>query len=548
MPVDPRIAVARATHTALTAARAEAVERMTSPQRDQYNAAVTATAEPLARLQDAKARGERWPMSDVWAVAAPNRLADIRIAGKDIGLLEWQRSHDGVATALSVLNILLLMTAAELAAVEAQRGYYGDRKVEVARGDAVHAAVVINDLLRGSTQLQTDAEKTAVNAMKSAQQKAAQPQGATTNIDKETAATKSMHGLIGLDEVLEVEFCIEHRLADEAQRVLGSADPETYAGNQTKSSNAGSTGKLNFNTTVGYARLIIGGGAFKSKTTRKIVARWERMSLTLIGMENGVVKVVWYLRGQEALDMLAAFPDDQSFHPRLYLKMVSNHAFTNAINNPWWRFDVGGDRKASGDVPAATAESERTRLRQAICEFTTGDFAAHKPLDFWNRDLTQIPLDSHKKEQQALDRIEELLAPNGARLVRDPADNYGATDWHVITQANNDTRIQNKRVSPGKTACYDIFSMSGNRGKPYDLMVDFDSLDVFDPRTDIMYSLPARVPSTDGEVPYLSATELSKGTVRLSANWKACHAPYRCDLRTEEGVLKYLRLQDKRGV
>ena len=34
------------------------------------------------------------------------------------------------------------------------------------------------------------------------------------------------------------------------------------------------------------------------------MARWQRMSLTLIGMSDGVVKVVWYLRGQEALDML----------------------------------------------------------------------------------------------------------------------------------------------------------------------------------------------------------------------------------------------------
>ena len=94
----------------------------------------------------------------------------------------------------------------------------------------------------------------------------------------------------------------------------------------------------------------------------------------------------------------------------------------------------------------------------------------------------------------------------------------------------------------------DYFSMHGNRGKPYDLMVDFDSLDVYDPRTDVVYSLPARVPSAaDGEpMPYLSEMELSKGTVRLSVAWSARHSAYRCDLSTAEGAEKYLRLQDER--
>ena len=545
--VDPRIAVARATHSALMAAREEAVERMSPTQRDQYDAAMAATAEPLARLREAKARGEKWGSTDVWAVAAPNRMADIMIAGHDISQQDWQRSHDGVATALFVLDILLLTTAADLAAVQVPRGWYGHRKVDVARGEAMHAAVGINDILTGNTQLQTDAEKTAINGKMSATLKAAMPKGIATNHHTETAATKAMHAIIGLDKVLEVVFCTEFRLADEAMRLLGSADPATYAGNQTKSSNVGSNGRLNFHTTVGEALKIIGGGDFKSKTTCEVVARWERMSLTLIGMDAGVVKVVWFFRGQYALNMLAAFPDDQTFQLRLYPKNASSHPFTNAINSPRWRFDIGTDRKASGDVPATTAESERTRLRDDIYDFTTGDFAAHKLLDFWNRDMSQIPCESHKKEQQTFDRIEELLAPSGARLVRDPADNYGATDWHVLTPDNSDARIQNKRVSPGKTVGNDYFNMAF---KSYDLMVDFDSLDVYDPCTDIMYSLPARVLSAaDGTaVPYLSAEDLSKGTVCLSAAWKARHAPYRCDLRSQEGVLKYLRLQGERGV
>jgi hypothetical protein len=538
-----RIAVARATHDALMAARVDAVEHMSPTQRSEYDAAVIVGAEALARVREAKANGMQRHVSDVWAVVMPDRLADIKIAGKDISKIEWQRSHAGVATALFVLEILFIMTKAELAAVAVPTGNWGNRKVDVARGDSMHTAVRIRSLLSGNSMLLTDADKYVVNANMIVKLKMARPKGITTTNDTETAATKAMHALIGLDERLEVVFCTEFRLADCAMRKLGSADLAAYAADQTKSTNVQSNGRLNFNTNVGEALKIIGGGDFKSKEpSRGVVARWERMSLTLIGMENGIVKVVWYLQGQEALDMLARFPAGQRFEPMLYPKIASSHPFTKEINKPYWRFDVG-------DVSVAMAEAECTRLLQAKCNYATGDFAALKLLNFWSRDLSQIPLDNHKKEQQAFDRIQELLAPFGAIVSRDPADNYGATDWHVIT-ANNDARIQNKRVSPGKTASNDIFGMHGNTGKRYDLLVDFDSLDVYDLRTDVVYSLPARMLSAaDGQpVPYLSAEELSKCTVNISVAWKARHAPYCCNLRTDKGVMKYLQLQDERAL
>ena len=477
-------------------------------------------------------------MSNVWACVWPLFLVDS--GWKDNDLREWthwKRSYNGVASALFVLEFQLLTTPDELSAmvILPRCGGWGARKVAVARG-SIMCTVKINAILTGNTKMQTAAEKAATNARMSVNMKASRPCGVATTQKQETSVTNALYMRIGLQCAI---FNIEFRLAD----VLIAVPQLLYAGDQTKTSNMGDNGRLNFSLNIRDARLIIGGGNFISNSTGNVKSDvvWQRMSLTLIAMVAGVIKVVWYLRGQEALDMMKPFPEDQKFHLRLYLKRPSCHAFMKEINDSKWRFNVGASI-------AATAESECARLFEAINAFTTGDFAAKKPIEFWNYDRSQIPLVNHRKENDGFTQFGSILTQHhGGTVFRSPIDNSGPIDFHVITPNGKNVRIQHKLVTAGYTVGNDYFSMGGNRGVPYNLLIDFDSLDVYDLRTDIVYSLPARIMTADGKIiSYISPDELYKSTVNLSKAWKKRHAAYCCDLKYADGVIKYMRLQDER--
>jgi hypothetical protein len=502
-----------------------------------------------AFVEAEKARARDPSVSRAWKLAEPYRIARGAARGKDISFRDWQRSHDGVTTALRVCGFTLLTTAEELATANVPpNGIWGYRKVDVARGDVVRIGVRINDLLNGKSKLMSDEEKDEANAQRRAKQKAAQPKGVATSTEIETKAINDLHALIGLEDHLEIVHGMEFRCADVLMRPhssggINDSGEEPYVGDQVKSSHVRSDGQENFNIDVGQACRIIGGGNFVGRSG-KVIAVWKKMSLTLIGMDSkGAPTVVWFLWGEKALDMLVDFPDGQTFRPRLFLRRTSTNTFTEAMNSPEWRYDVGQGSEA-------TKMSERRRLLEAKCAFATSDYAAKETLRFWHDDLSQIPLDSHRKEQLILNGLAELLR-GLCTIARNPKDNCGPVDFRVTLPDGKITRVQSKMVTAGKSSGKDYFHMRKTNGVPYDLTT-FDSLDITDVRDDITWTLPTHVRNDElgGIVPaeYFSAEELDKNTVHLSQKWREKHEKYRCDLKTEVGRHKYVALQEGRAM
>jgi hypothetical protein len=505
------------------------------------------SAEYHAALVEAeKARAQDPSVSRAWIMAEPYRIALGAARGVDISFRDWQRSHDGVTTALRVCGFTLLTTAEELAKV-LPNGSWGQRKVDVARGDVVRMGVQFNHLLKGHTKLMSDDEKDEVNAKMRAKLKAAQPKGVTTTLDIETKAINDLNALIGLEDHLEIVHGTEFRCADVLMRPRSSggindSGERTYVGDQTKSAHVQRSGRVFFSIDVGKACLIIGGGDFVGKSGN-VFAVWKRMSLTLIGMSTaGAPTVVWFLWGQGALDMIRNFPDGHKFQPRLCLKTASTNKFTETLNSPEWRYDVGQGSEA-------TKMSERRRLLEAKCAFATSDYAAKETIRFWHYDFSQIPLDSHRKEQLILGRLAEQLR-GLCTIEKKPSDNSGPVDFRVTLPLGNVTRIQSKMVTAGKTSNQDAFCMRKPNQLPYNLTT-FDSLDITDVRDDITWTLPTHVRNDDNElggiVPYFSAEELDKNTVCLTKHWREKHEKYRCDLKTEVGRHKYVALQEGRA-
>jgi hypothetical protein len=505
------------------------------------------SAEHHAALVEAeKARARDPSISRAWKMAEPYRIARGAAQGKDISGRDWRRSHDGVTMALRVCGFTLLTTAEELANVP-PNGDWGHRKVDVARGDVVRIGVQINDLLNGKSKLMSDEEKDEANAQRRAKQKAAQPKGVATSTEIETKAINDLHALIGLEDRMEIVHGTEFRCADVLMRPRSSggindSGEQTYVGDQTKSAHVQRSGKVFFNhIDVGKACLIIGGGDFVGKSG-KVIAVWKKMSLTLIGMDSdGVPTVVWFLWGQRAMDMLRKFPKGQRFTPVLFLKRKSTNKFTEALNSPEWRYDIAGHGSE------ATNQSERRRLLEAKCVFATSDYAAKETIRFWHYDFSQIPLDSHRKEQLILGRLAEQLQ-GLCTIEKTPSDNSGPVDFRVTLPDGKITRIQSKMVTAGKTSNQDSCRMRKQNRLPYNLTT-FDSLDITDVRDDITWTLPTHVRNDDNEliVPYFSAEELNKNTVCLTKHWREKHEKYRCDLKTEAGRLKYVALQEGRA-
>jgi hypothetical protein len=554
----------------------ENIKRMSHAEKKAYDEAVD---EAMLIRNIERATG-KIKVSGARTIAEPQRLA-LRYTEDN-----WYASHVGLEMVFwHARGLTLLTTAEELAETASTDGNFGHRKVYVARGYLVREKPAqINNLLFGLTSIRTDAEVDATIKTMGEIQKARQPKGSTTNHDQEDKATRDLCQMIGYkDSTPGIEF----RLSDNLCKSLkDNVDDNVYVGDQVKSSHLHKGAHRFWNLDIGKAILMLGGGDFIGKGGRK-VAEWMKMSITLIGLDsNHVPEVVWYLWGKRAVDMLMKYEhiygESQKFETTPFPTRKRRNEFLEALDE--FRYDVLHGR---GNM---TGASECARLRAAKEEFAGSDYATHAPAEFWNEDLSQIPLDGHKMEQVIMNRMRELLGPV-CLVKRASIDNYGPVDYRFIDLATGVvSRIQSKKMSGT------VFSMRKKNGLPYDLMKDFDSLDVADtdivlddaedvagidaddvagvdaadvddvegvdadvdaedvadvdadvPFKLIIWSLPARM-LVDGKfVPYLTKAELRRKTVSLSKPWRKKHKEYQFDLNTAIGRAGYRAQHIMRG-
>lgn len=445
-------------------------------------------------------------LSEVWGALEEGRTA------ANMTMLEWTKSFQGVSAALRSIGLQLLTTVDEFAALEIPvdrrgRNCYGHRKVIVSRDGKTSTPTRIIALLTGQCGLLTEVEREAVNDRHSQNRIAAQPKGIAGCNNAEATAIEELDHLVELDTILRREHLTEFRLADMGYALLDDdSNGAVFVGDQVKSGTVcengqvfysyGTAGKLN----VGAMLEILAAG----------------MSLTCIGKHRqSGVDVVWLFHGNDAVRMLNGFDKTIRFEPRLHLGRLSYHPFTNAYNDPQFRFDVG--RKVS----------DRARLRARRVEIV--DSGIKRSLRFLNEDDSQIPCQTHRVEQRSFTATRKACAGLGATVERLHEDAYGSVDFRV----NGKARIQDK-VS-GKT-----FNVRRSGGYPFDPDT-FDVLQVSDLGANVVYALPMRIKRNDGGVDsFFTARELMRNSVTIGKQWREQHAAYRHDLKTEEGARSYV--------
>jgi hypothetical protein len=472
---------------------------------------------------DAILTGE-WTMKTVSILVEPMRM--------ELGILKayWKWSHERLCMIFChALGYTLLTTAEELKTTTTRD--FGKRNVVVARGDLQPVRALIANLVSGHTKIRTQEEVDAAIKAMIAKVKVRQPRGVATNHKIEDKATRDVYRMINLPEG-QYTFSDEGRCSDNLQRSLRYNN--LYVADQVKVSSMINGRQCNFGKlNVGKSILIVGGGDCIGKSGR-VVARWKKMSLTLICLDdNGKPCVVWFLWGKRAKDMLEKHEKGQGFHMIPFSERDTSNAFMQDLDE--FRYDILDGRGGR------TAEEECERLLNAKNEFRASADVTHEQEIFWKEDLSQIPCDNLKKEQIIIDRMRARLAPV-CSVGRVSSDNNGPVDFRITHIATGAVKtIQSKMLS------HNSFHMRKKKGEPYQ-MNDFDRLDVA--KTDIpviidmdedysvfneliVWSLPMRVLGLDGEIKSYIADDLSKATVYLSGPWQTKHKDHKFNLMND---------------
>lgn len=173
-------------------------------------------------------------VSEIWKKVDGQRAADIKPVA-------WKQSYDGIKAALECLELQLVTTREEFSALpiplNPTSGKYAfmKRQVVVSRNDKTSGPVRIQELLKGSNALLTDAERQAIEDNKRVVMQQARPKGQPTTTLLETQAIDALNTYISSEKVLQVVHLVEFRLADAAYRCWNNAS-EDFVGDQVKSS------------------------------------------------------------------------------------------------------------------------------------------------------------------------------------------------------------------------------------------------------------------------------------------------------------------------
>ena len=353
---------------------------------------------------------EKMPLrkcSEVWAGVDEQRIA----AGEKTR--EWQRSYDGVKTALLFAGLTLVTTLEEFQVLPIPTSpagikLYTRRNIVVSRGNKQSPPASIDCLMTGNCNFLDEDEKAESNKKMAAHMKEKFPVGGHISNTMECNGIDALDDMIDAADVMHKEHLYEFRLADVAYCMLGNdIASDTFLAEQTKTACASEEGRVAF------------GGSGDILNVGGIISILENhMSLCCIGMTSErKVEVVWFFHGPEAIAELSAFLNTQRFTPRLHRKLQRSNKFTDFYSQTVYRFDIG------------QSESERTRLLQR--RLTALKTSVLRSLIFLNEDDSQIPGEYHRREQLSFAMTRAACATHGVLVKRLHEDSYGSVDFRV---------------------------------------------------------------------------------------------------------------------
>jgi hypothetical protein len=436
-------------------------------------------------------------VSDVWNGVDHKRP-------KELGIIEWKQSYQGVYTALSSIDLILVTTPDEFKSLEIPvrnngRKSLNNRKVIVSRNGILSKPTRIQGLLTGNSSLLTRDEVSKINEKKSRDQKNNNPKGTNINSDSESKAVDDLDKLIALDNELERRHLYEHRVADIAYRI---PDSDFWFADQVKSARSTKRGSCAFQCR-------------KNMTVKDMLSILKNdMSLTCIGKnQEDIVEVIWYFHGQDSINMLANFMLKQIFQPYLYLKIKSNSAFTAAYNDRNFRYEVGN------------SESERKRLLNIKVDIVRK--YAKTTLEYLNDDDSQILLKHHRTEHTSFIVTRKACHSIGIIAERLHKDAKSSVDFRV-----DGVRVQDKAVG-------NQFRIRSLRGYPYDP----DKIDIFqvtDVDKKVVFAIPMRVVIDSIVESQFDESILMKSTIKFDDTWKTTYGKYKYDLNLHSDIKNYV--------
>ena len=444
--------------------------------------------------------------SDIWKAIDDKRL-EVKM-GKN----EWKQSFEGVKSAIEYIGLKMITTKEELDEMEVPveiptnrnvRQQYGWRIIEVSRNDILSKSQ-INDLLTGVNGLKTKEEIQNINTNVGINHSLSRPKGISTTNNTESEAIDDLDILIDISKYAFREHLFEHRLYDISYSMIGdNIDENVFVADQVKSARVYDN-TLTFGTSNG--KLNVG----------MIISILENGSLTCIGKDkDDKIDVVWFFYGVDAINILNKFVSSQIFNPTLHLTKKSAREFTNAMNNPMFRFDVGKSSKECDRLLEKKMDFIKTGIKHS--------------LTFLNEDDSQIPCEGHRIEQKSLNMTRSVCNVINIKVERKHEDSYGPVDFIV----NGNVRVQDK---VGKN----IFNVRHEGKLPYN-PDDIDIFQVTDLENNIVYAIPMRVMANETVTSFFTVKQLMRYTVWFGIKWKEDHKQFKHDFKTKEGVLSYVK-------
>lgn len=211
--------------------------------------------------------------------------------------------------------------------------------------------------------------------------------------------------------------------------------------------------------------------------------------------------------------MLEKFESETTFIPTMHPERTLRSPFAVAYQKSTYRFDVG------------KIESERNRLLRRRLEIV--ECGVKRSIQYLNDDLTQIPRQTHRVEQQSFAMVRDACFRLNVRIERVHEDAYTSVDCRV-----DKTRIQDR-------VCGAVFSMRNVGGHP----IDPDRIDVFQVTNlehSTAYAIAMRKREGDDVVSTFSERELMSGTIPLTKAWKSKHSHEMHNLETIDGIKNYI--------
>ena len=445
-------------------------------------------------------------INDIW------KAVDDKFKTLEINKLKWKQSYEGVKSAIEYIGLTMITTKEEFYILEIPmdkkgKKHYGSRTIEVSKNGITRKAE-INNLLSGNNSLRTVEEIAIINIKKSIDQSLVRPKGIATNNNSESKAIDDLDILIGISDYTHRKHLVEHRLYDMAYCMIDDEVNESvFVADQIKSSKVDENGSVSFHESSGML------------TVNTMISILENGSLTCIGQKrDGLVDVVWFFYGINAINILHNFTLTQTFRPILYPMKKSSNEFTIVMNSKLFRFDVGKSLK------------ECHRLLEKRIEFIK--IGTKHSLIFWNEDDSQIPCENHRIEQHSFNMTRSVCQFFDINIERRHDDSYGPIDFII----NGIIRVQDKA---GSTHFKVRRSGRFGGGIPYN-PDDIDIFQISDLVNNIVYAIPMRVITDNVVISFFTAEQLMKYTIRLSIKWKNAHKQFKHDFKTEEGMISYV--------